>query len=295
MSSRPKSNANGHWGPELPANRAPRVLILGDPGKETVAPMVARLQAWLQGKAAEVLVDLGMGYDPIESKPDLIVSLGGDGMILAASHRMGKRRVPVIGVNLGRVGFLAGVSTDRLEDAMKLVFAGKARIEDRAMMTFQVKRGGETVLDSHVLNEILVSRLSERTMITIDLIDERRPVCTFRGDGVIVSTATGSTAYNLSAGGPILVPSLEALVVQPLAPHTLAMRPLVLRNDRHFTLHVQDSGQLTSDGYLEGKLEAGDRIKIGPSPRRLTLVVDPNSRFYDRLRSKLHWGETPGA
>jgi len=295
MTPRSKSNGAAFWGPELPANRAPRVLILGDPSKETVAPMVERLEAWLDGKASKVEVDLGMGYEPIEGKPDLIISLGGDGMILAASHRMGKRRVPVVGVNLGRVGFLAGVSAERLEDVMELVFAGKVRIEDRALMTFQVKRDGETVLDSHVLNEIVVSRRSENSMITVDLIDERRPVCTFRGDGVIVSTATGSTAYNLSAGGPILVPSLEALVVQPLAPHSLTMRPLVLRNDRHFTLHVQDTGQLTSDGYLEGKLEAGDRIKIGPSRRRLILVVDPETRFYNRLRSKLHWGETPGA
>ncbi|PCJ52880.1 MAG: hypothetical protein COA70_10770 [Planctomycetota bacterium] len=295
MTPRSKSNGAAFWGPELPAKRAPRVLILGDPSKETVAPMVERLEAWLDGKALAIEVDLGMGYDPIEGKPDLIISLGGDGMILAASHRMGKRRVPVIGVNLGRVGFLAGVSAERLEEVMALAFAGKARIEDRALMTFQVKRDGKTVLDSHVLNEIVVSRRSEDSMITIDFIDERRPVCTFLGDGVIVSTATGSTAYNMSAGGPILVPSLEALVVQPLAPHTLAMRPLVLRNDRVFTLHMQNAGQLTSDGYLEGKLEAGDRIKIGPSGRRLTLVVDPKTRFYDRLRSKLHWGETPGA
>ncbi|MFK5955079.1 MAG: NAD(+)/NADH kinase [Planctomycetota bacterium] len=295
MTPRGKPNGNALWGPELPASRAPRVLILGDPSKETVAPMVERIETWLDGKVSEVVVDLGMGYDPIECKPDLVISLGGDGMILAASHRMGKRRVPVVGVNLGRVGFLAGVSEERLEDVLELVFTGKARIENRALMTFQVKRNGETVLDSHVLNEIVVSRRSDRSMITIDLIDERRPVCTFRGDGVIVSTATGSTAYNLSAGGPILVPNLEALVVQPLAPHTLAMRPLVLRNDRHFTLHVQDSGQLTSDGYLEGKLEAGDRIKIGPSRRRLILAVDPQTRFYDRLRSKLHWGETPRA
>ncbi|MHC4379533.1 MAG: NAD(+)/NADH kinase [Planctomycetota bacterium] len=289
-----RSKGNGIWGPELPASRAPRVLILGDPGKETVPPMVERLQTWLDGKAAEVEVDLGMGYDPIESKPDLVVSLGGDGMILAASHRMGRRRVPVMGVNLGRVGFLAGVSTDRLEAVLDLVFQGKARIEDRAMMTFQVRRDGETVLDSHVLNEIVVSRRSERTMITVDFVDERRPVCTFRGDGLIVSTATGSTAYNLSAGGPILVPSLEALVVQALAPHSLAMRPLVLRNDRQFTLHVHDPGQLTSDGYLEGKLEPGDKVKVGPSRRRLILAVDPETRFYDRLRSKLLWGESAG-
>lgn len=285
---------NGLWGPEFPANRAPRVLILGDPEKEQVADLVERLQIALEGRASSVEVDLTPSYKALECKPDFVITLGGDGTILAASHRLGRRRVPVMGVNLGRVGFLAGVAADRVEAVLDLVFQGKARIEDRAMMTFQVRRDGETVLDSHVLNEIVVSRRSERTMITVGFIDERRPVCTFRGDGVIISTATGSTAYNLSAGGPILVPSLEALVVAPLAPHTLAMRPLVLRNDRQFTLHVQDPGQLTSDGYLEGKLEADDRIKVGPSRRRLSLVVDPETRFYDRLRSKLHWGESPG-
>ncbi|MGB0953340.1 MAG: NAD(+)/NADH kinase [Planctomycetota bacterium] len=285
---------NGILGPELPANRAPRVLILGDPEKDQVADLVARIKVALEGRASSIKVDLTPSYKPLECKPDLVITLGGDGTILAASHRLGRRRVPVMGVNLGRVGFLAGVAADRVEAVLDLIFEGKARIEDRAMMTFQVRRDGETVLDSHVLNEIVVSRRSERTMITVGFIDERRPVCTFRGDGVIVSTATGSTAYNLSAGGPILVPSLEAWVVAPLAPHTLAMRPLVLRNDHQFTLHVKDPGQLTSDGYLEGKLEADDRIKVGPSRRRLSLIVDPETRFYDRLRSKLHWGESPG-
>lgn len=289
-----KAKGNGIWGPELPASRPPRVLILGDPGKDTVPPMVERLEAWLEGRTDDVTVDLEMNYEPLATKPDLIITLGGDGMILAASHRMGRRRVPVMGVNLGRVGFLAGVNSDRMEAVLEMVFQGKARIEDRAMMTFQVRRGGETVLDSHVLNEIVVSRRSERSMINIDFIDERRPVCTFRGDGVIVSTATGSTAYNLSAGGPILVPSLEAWVVQALAPYSLAMRPLVLRNDRQFTLLVRDPGQLTSDGYLEGTLEAGDKVKVGPSRRRLILAVDPETRFYERLRSKLSWGEAAG-
>lgn len=293
MTNRSKGK-NGLWGPELPGNRAPRVLILGDPEKKEVDAVVARLEKCLEDRVAALEVDLEPSYQPIECKPDLVITLGGDGTILAASHRLGRRRVPVLGVNLGRVGFLAGVAAPRVEEVVDLVFEGKARVEDRAMMTFQVKREGEVVLDSHVLNEVVVSRLSERTMMTVDFIDERRPVCTFRGDGVIVSTATGSTAYNLSAGGPILVPSLEALVVAPLAPHSLAMRPLVLRNDRQFTLHVRDSGQLTSDGYLEGKLEAGDRIKMGPSRRRLELIVDPQTRFYDRLRAKLHWGESPG-
>jgi NAD+ kinase len=187
---------------------------------------------------------------------------------------------------------LSAVSPSRLEDVLNDLFDDKYRVEHRALMAFSVKRKGEIVLDSHVLNEIVVTRLPADSMMSIELVDERRPVCSYFGDGLIVSTATGSTAYNLSAGGPILEPSLEALVIQPLAPHTLAMRPLVLRSDRQFSLRINSAGTLNSDGHLEGNLQPGDRVRIGPSRRTLQLIVDPKNRFYSRLRSKLHWGES---
>jgi NAD+ kinase len=281
--------------PLLPTTRRPHVLILGDETKDKVSPLAVAAQTLLADKKVKVTVDLKATYDPIESKPDLVIVIGGDGAILATSHRLQRRRVPVLGVNVGRVGFLSAVSPARLEKVLSDVFDDYYRLEQRALMSFSVKRKGEVVLDSHVLNEIVVTRLPEESMMSIELVDERRPVCSYFGDGLIVSTSTGSTAYNLSAGGPILAPSLDALVVQPLAPHTLAMRPLVLRGDRHFSLRINSPSTLNSDGHLEGNLQPGDRIRIGPSRRTLKLLVDPKNRFYSRLRSKLHWGETAGS
>ena len=278
----------------LPTSRKPRVMIFGDPEKPKVEPLAARLERKLKGKADVIGVELARTYEPIQEKPDLVVVLGGDGSILAISHRLGKRRVPVMGVNVGRVGFLAAVAPERANAVLDQVLAGEAVCEDRAMMAFQVRRNGDIVLDSHVLNEIVVSRAAKNTMVEVDFIDDRRPVCTFYGDGVIVSTATGSTAYNLAVGGPILSPRLDAVVISPLAPHMLGMRPLVLPSDRTFTLRVRGEGMLNSDGHLEGELMHDDRVRILPSKRRLSLVIDPQNRFYARLRSKLRWGETPG-
>ncbi|MBC8370764.1 MAG: NAD(+)/NADH kinase [Planctomycetes bacterium] len=280
--------------PLLPTTRRPHVLILGDSKKEKVAPLAVAAETLLADKDVKVTVDLNATYELINSKPDLVIVIGGDGAILATSHRLQRRRVPVLGVNVGRVGFLSAVAPARLEVVLNNLFARKYRIEQRKMMSFSVKRKGEIVLDSHVLNEIVVTRRPDDSMMSIELVDERRPVCSYFGDGLIVSTATGSTAYNLSAGGPILAPSLDALVVQPLAPHTLAMRPLVLRNDRQFSLRINSPGTLNSDGHLEGNLQPGDRVRISPSRRTLKLVVDPENRFYSRLRSKLHWGEAAG-
>jgi NAD+ kinase len=280
--------------PLLPTSRQPHFLIVGDPEKPEAEPLAMQIQDFLQERCSSVRMDFSGSYEPFANKPDFVIVLGGDGAILAVSHRLGKRRVPVMGVNLGKVGFLAGVTPERVEDVLEMVFEDKARCENRAMMSFVVKRGCESVVDSHVLNEIVVHRVAQNSPITVEFVDERRSVCTWRGDGVIVSTATGSTAYNLSAGGPILAPELDALVVQPLAPHMLGMRSLVLRADRYFTLKVYEPGSLISDGHLEGKLLPGDRIRVGPSRRRLRLVVDPKNRFYARLRSKLHWGESPG-
>ena len=278
----------------LPQGRRPRVMIFGDPEKPAAEELAPRLRAFLEPRAEVLGVELVRSYAPIEEKPDLVVVLGGDGSILAVSHRLGRRRVPVMGVNVGRVGFLAAVSPDRAEAVLEEVLAGQAVCEHRAMIAFQVKRGGEVVLDSHVLNEIVVSRAAEASMVEVDFIDDRRPVCTFYGDGLIVSTATGSTAYNLAAGGPILSPRMQALVISPLAPHMLGTRPLVLPADRTFTLRVRGDAVLTADGHLEGSLQEDDRVRILPSRRMLHLVIDPRNRFYARLRSKLRWGETPG-
>ena len=174
------------------------------------------------------------------------------------------------------------------------VLEGKGDCEDRAMMHARVRRKKETLLDTHILNEVVVSRDPVEGLVSADLLVDRRPVCTFRGDGVILSTATGSTAYNLAAGGPILSPRLDAWVVTPIAPHMLGMRPIVLPGHRVATLRVQEKAIFTADGHREHHLEAGDRIRVAPSARRFRLLVDRDERFYARLRGKLHWGATPG-
>jgi NAD+ kinase len=290
----PSSRTGPSGKPLLPKSRKPRVLVLGDRVKEEVSSLARRIRKHLGERVDFQGSDLARRWTPITSNPDLVVVLGGDGAVLAASHRLGPRRVPVLGVNFGSVGFLAGVSPQRAMQVLDQVLDGKGKCEDRAMMRAKVERNGKVLLDTHILNEVVISRASSGRLISADLVVDRRPVCTFRGDGLIISTATGSTAYNLAAGGPILSPSLDAWVVTPIAPHMLSARPLVLPGHRSALIHVGEVGMFTADGHQEFQLEADDRIRVEASKRRFRLLVDSNEGFYARLRGKLHWGATPG-
>ena len=290
----PFSSAGQSAKPLLPRSRKPRVLVLGDRLKEEVPSLARRIRKHLGDRVDFQGSDLARRWKPITSNPDLVVVLGGDGAVLAASHRLESRRVPVLGVNFGSVGFLAGVSPERATQVLDEILEGKGRCEDRAMMRAKVERGGKVLLDTHILNEAVISRASRGRLISAGLVVDRRPVCTFRGDGVIISTATGSTAYNLAAGGPILSPSLDAWVVTPIAPHMLSARPIVLPGHRSALIHTEEAGMFTADGHQEFQLNAGDRIRVEASKRRFRLLVDADEGFYARLRGKLHWGATPG-
>jgi NAD+ kinase len=280
---------------QLPKSRKPRVLIMGDRSKPGSPELAQRLNEFLQGKAKVVGIDLKHSSTPIAVKPDLLIVLGGDGAMLAASNRLGKRQVPVMGINFGTVGFLAAVSRERATDVLQKVLDGEARCEHRELMHTKVIRDRDTVLDTHLLNEAVVSRTMGCSLVECDLLVDRRPVCTYRGDGVILSTPTGSTAYNLAAGGPILSPGLDAWVVTPIAPYMLGMRPLVLPGHRVATLRVHQPALFHADGHVEFGLRAGDTVRVGPSLRKFQLVVDEDQRFFSRLRTKLHWGEGPSA
>ena len=297
----PGRSANGKRGRKicwsdrihLPSSRKPRLLVLGDPDKG-LSDEANAIASHLEGRVELIGVELARSFEPIETRPDLVVVLGGDGAMLATSHRLGTRNVPVLGVNFGRIGFLAAVPPERTFEVLDQVLAGEGRCEGHAMMQATVRRGGPVLLDTHILNEVVVQRSWGASMVEIDLTVDRRPVCTYRGDGVIVSTATGSTAYSMSAGGPVLSPRLDAWVVTPIAPHSLNQRPVVLPGQRSAYLKVHSTSGFTADGHLEARLEPGDLIKVGPSKRRFHLVTDPESNFFARLRSKLHWGEPPG-
>jgi NAD+ kinase len=280
---------------QLPKSRKPRFLILGDRSKPGSTELAKKLDQYLVGKAQVLGIDLKHSSKPVTVKPDVVLVLGGDGAMLAASNRLGKRQVPVMGINFGTVGFLAAVSRDRAADVLELVLNGKARCEPRALMHVKVMRDRKAVLDTHLLNEAVVSRAMGSSLVECDLLVDRRPVCTYRGDGVILSTPTGSTAYNLAAGGPILSPGLDAWVVTPIAPYMLGMRPLVLPGHRVATLRVHQHALFHADGHVEFGLKSGDTVRVGPSQRQLRLIVDENQRFFSRLRRKLHWGEGPNA
>jgi len=278
----------------LPAGRKPRVLVVGDPLKPAAKELAERVRKHLEGRAELLGVMLERTLEPIRLEPDLLVVVGGDGALLAATRRLGECPAPVMGVNVGTVGFLAGVAPPRLLAVLDLALAGQGVVEERGMLAYRATRGGAAGEEAHVLNDVVVGRAPERGMCEVGLVDVGRSVCTYRGDGVIVSTATGSTAYNLAAGGPVLSPRLDALVVTPIAPHMLGMRPLVLPGARGITLRLGDEAALSADGRAEGLLAAGDEVQVMPSERRLRLIVDPEQGFYARLRSKLRWGEAPG-
>ncbi|HEX9793841.1 MAG TPA: NAD(+)/NADH kinase [Planctomycetota bacterium] len=278
----------------FPTSREARVLILPDLSKAGAEELARRLEGFLEDRAEVVGVESARESAPIALKPDLVIVLGGDGALLATSHRLGARQVPVMGLNFGNVGFLAAVAPTRAREVLDEVFDGKGVREDHALMHTKVVRGEKTLIDTHILNEVVLMRAWTSPLCEVDLTVDRRPVCSYRGDGVIVATATGSTAYSLAAGGPLLSPRLDAWVVTPIAPYMLGMRPLVLPGQRVAILTVRSQLGFSADGREECDLLPGDVVRVGPSRRRFQLVVDPKANFFARLRAKLRWGEAPG-
>ena len=225
---------------------------------------------------------------------DLAIVFGGDGSILRAAHQMGPRQLPVIAVNLGKLGFLADVCPDELPRILSDLRAGKLDIVEHLMLDCRVVRGGADCGFSQMgLNEIAIRTGPPFSLMSIHLYVDSELVTTYSGDGLIVSTPVGSTAYSLSAGGPILRKDLEAVVITPLSPHTLTNRPVVDSADRVYELEVIEPHVETSamvDGRLMCRLESGDRIRVTRAPVRFKLVVPPGHSYYRTLREKLNWG-----
>ncbi|TAH36315.1 MAG: NAD(+)/NADH kinase [Planctomycetota bacterium] len=277
----------------LPRGR-PRVLICADPGKAGALRLARQLRAHLAGSATVLGIENARSRRPIRSRPDLLVVLGGDGTMLNACRRLGERHAPVLGVNFGSVGFLAAVAPQRAQEVLDAALGGAGECESHALMRARLRRGRRVLLDTHFLNEVVVLRGASQSMAEVDLSVDGRAVCTYRGDGVIVATATGSTAYSLAAGGPVLSPRLDACVVTPVAAYTLDMRPLVLPGNGQALLRTRAAAELTVDGHQQRPLRPGDAVEVGPSARRFRLIVDPRAGFYARLRGKLRWGLQPG-
>lgn len=271
----------------------PEVVLMGTPNRERVADEMRRLHPIIASRASIVALDLDFQYDFQDKQHDLVIVLGGDGSILQAARQMAENQLPVLGVNCGRLGFLAALSPDAFLEAWPEVCCGGFGIVEHLMFRATLYRNGEEV-ESHLgLNEAAILGGPPYSILDIDMYVDGLLATTYRCDGLIISTPVGSTAHNMSAGGPILRKDLQAFVVSPISPHTLTYRSVVDSADRVFELTVtnpNDSTSVVVDGRMLGAIKAGDRIKIRRASQSFKMLCVPGQNDYRTLREKLGWG-----
>jgi NAD+ kinase len=262
--------------------------------------LARRMIGWLSRRRVRVLVDgdTSLGAAPARSKDelarvaDLIVVLGGDGTLLAIARRTGPR-VPILGVNLGELGFLTEVVEREAMPMLARVFAGRYEIDRRMTLAARLLRAGRVLGRYRALNDVAITNGARARIVEFAVTVDDLPFTSYRADGMIVATPTGSTAYSVSVGGPIVEPALQALVLSPISPHTLSNRPVVLRPNAVVRIIVGRREQdvlLTVDGQEGTPLAAGDVVEVRQGRQPVSLVRSPDRTYYDVLRSKLGWG-----
>ena len=259
------------------------------------------LDVLLDDQTAELVPGLELPVadrDRLGRECDLVIVIGGDGTLLNAARSLNDHDVALLGVNLGRLGFLVDVSPAEMRQRLGEILAGAYTEEQRFLLRARIERDGETPLDTTALNDVVVHKAEVARMIETSTFVDGQFVSTQRSDGLIVATPTGSTAYALSGGGPILSPSLNSVVLVPICPHTLSHRPIVVSGDSRITIEVSNASaalaQVTCDGQTNTPLATGDRIVIGKAGRPLRLIHPSDHDYFDILRVKLGWGERPG-
>ncbi len=271
----------------------PKALLLGAGDRPRVRDEVERLQPLLEKLVEVVLVDLDFSQDLASVGADLAIVLGGDGSILRAARQMGSNQLPVMGVNLGKLGFLAELTPDELLQHLPAVCAGECLIVEHLMFRCQVWRDGQLLHEEQGLNETSVLAGPPFSMLNVDLYVDATLATTYSCDGLIISTPVGSTAHNLSTGGPILRKDLQAFVISPISPHTLTVRPVVDTADRVYEAAVRDPNETTSvvvDGRTICRLRGHDRVRVERAVPTFKLVEVAGHNDYRTLREKLGWG-----
>ena len=231
--------------------------------------------------------------EKLSASVDLMLVLGGDGTMIATARMLGDREVPVLGVNYGGLGYLAEFRIEELYSALESILEGKYAVQKRVMLSVELMRGNEQVTQNRVLNDVVINKSALARIIEIDAHLNAQFVNAFRADGLIVSTPTGSTAYNLSAGGPVIYPSMNAVVITPICPFTLSNRPIVVPDESLIELRLitqNEDVSLTLDGQVGFPLMAEDRVVIRKSRTAFNLVQPMNRNYFDVLRDKLRWG-----
>ena len=282
-----------------------QAAIISKPQKPEVASILRDLIAWLEARNYHYLLDPDSAAyidapNPIERvdlpkhKPNLVIVLGGDGTLLAAARAFARTTTPILSVNLGALGFLTEISLSELYATLEAWCNNCAEIEVRSMMHAQHIRGGKTLSHWEALNDVVVAKGTIARMGDFSVEIDNQAVATFRADGIIVSTPTGSTAYNLAADGPIVMPSVNALVVTPICPHLLTIRPIVMPGESNVSIKVvgvPNEIYLTVDGQQAIELHLGDTVHCQRSQYSVRLLRHHANGLFNVLRSKLKWGE----
>jgi NAD+ kinase len=252
------------------------------------------VRACFEPDAAAAIGEVGVSRAEMVRRADLLVVLGGDGTLLAVARAVEERAVPILGINLGSLGFLVEVSVDEMTAALARALAGEMTIEPRMRLAVRLVREGRELRSWLALNDAVITKGASARIVDLEAHADGQLVTTYHADGLIVSTPTGSTAYSLSAGGPILMPDVPSLVLTPICPHALTQRPLVLPDSAAIEVVVHPRGgevQLAIDGQEGAPLHEGDRVAVRRSEHPALLLVPPSRSRFEVLRSKLRWGE----
>ncbi|HSK62419.1 MAG TPA: NAD(+)/NADH kinase [Pyrinomonadaceae bacterium] len=265
-------------------------LWLGQRGIELAGgPEIERERSQHETGCAVVEVEA----EKLASVVDLMLVLGGDGTMIATARLIGDEEVPVLGVNYGGLGYLTEFRIEELYDALEMILAGNYRLDKRVMLAVELQSVEGSIIRNRVLNDVVINKSALARIIEIEAYLNEQYVTSFRADGLIVSTPTGSTAYSLSAGGPIIFPSMNAVVITPICPFTLSNRPLVVPDDAVIELLMKTELEevvLTLDGQVGHSLKVGDRVVIRKSRTTFNLIQPSNRNYFDVLRDKLRWG-----
>jgi NAD+ kinase len=279
------------------------VGIVSKPNSAAAANIVPALIEWLRGRGMAIRIDEqtalyagvpGIPRDEVPEGCDLVIVLGGDGTLLAAARAIGRRETPLFPVNVGSLGFLTAITIDELYPELERAFRGEHRIAKRKLLATEVVRGGEVVAAYEALNDAVLTKAAIARMIDLDAHVDGQFMCAYKADGLIISTPTGSTAYSLSAGGPIIFPSVPAICITPICPHMLTNRPVLVPETSVIRVISRAPGEsvfLTIDGQVGNPIREGDTLVCRSSDYALRLVRPPHMMFFDVLRQKLKWGE----
>jgi len=286
-----------------------RIGIVLKPHQHDALKTICDLTQWLSERGIEVVGGPDIERERVEHQTgcsvkevpneklaavvDLILVLGGDGTMIATARMIEDLEVPVLGINYGGLGYLTEFRIEELYSALESILEGNYRLDKRVMLRTLHQRGDEVINRHRVLNDVVINKSALARIIEIDVYLNDQFVNSFRADGLIVSTPTGSTAYNLSAGGPVIFPSMNAIVITPICPFTLSNRPIVVPDDAVIELRLKtdlEEVALTLDGQVGFPLKIGDRVVIQKSVTTFNLIQPSNRNYFDVLRDKLRWG-----